>query len=86
MHCKVFQKWVNVIVFPEDIKLIDAIEVIQKYIEMEARNDRKLEITQETIEDEEKQGRYPSFLKGRVEGIKDCINVLEWEVWDKYEK
>ena len=40
MHCKVFQKWVKVIVFPENIKLIDAIEVIQKYIEIEARNDR----------------------------------------------
>ena len=42
MHCKVFQKWVNVIVFPEDIKLIDAIEVIQKYIEMEANNDKEM--------------------------------------------
>lgn len=40
MNCKIFQKWVNVIVFPENIKLIDAIEIIQKYIEMEARNDR----------------------------------------------
>ena len=40
MNCKIFQKWVNVIVFPENIKLIDAIEVIQKYIEMKARNDR----------------------------------------------
>lgn len=40
MNCKIFQKCVNVIVFPENIKLIDAIEVIQKYIEMEARNDR----------------------------------------------
>ena len=40
MNCKIFQKWVNVIVFHENIKLIDAIEVIQKYIEMEARNDR----------------------------------------------
>lgn len=40
MNCKIFQKWVNIIVFPENIKLIDAIEVIQKYIEMEARNDR----------------------------------------------
>ena len=40
MNCKIFQKWVNVIVFPANIKLIDAIEVIQKYIEMEARNDR----------------------------------------------
>lgn len=42
MHCKVFQKWVNVIVFPEDIKLIDAIEVIQKYIEMEASNEKEI--------------------------------------------
>ena len=33
-----------------------------------------------------KQGRYPSFLIGKVDGIKDCIKVLEWEVWDKYEK
>ena len=40
MHCKVFQKWVNVIVFPAGIKLVDAVEVIKKYIEMEARNDR----------------------------------------------
>ena len=41
MNCKIFQKWVNVIVFPENIKLIDAIEVIQKYIEMEAINGNK---------------------------------------------
>ena len=41
MNCKVFQKWVNVIVFPDDIKLIDAVEVIQKYIEMEDRNGNK---------------------------------------------
>ena len=47
---------------------------------------RRLEVTQETIEDEKKQGRYPSVLIGKVDGIKDCIKVLEWEVWDKYEK
>ena len=47
---------------------------------------RNLEITQETAEDEEKQGRYSSFLKGKVDGIKECIKVLEWKVWDKYEK
>jgi len=41
MNCKIFQKWVNVIVFPKDIKLIDAIEVIKKYIKMEARNGNK---------------------------------------------
>ena len=38
MHCKIFQKWVNVIPFPEGIKLVDAVEVIKKYIEMEAKN------------------------------------------------
>ena len=42
MHCKIFQKWVNVIVFPEDIKLINAIEVIQKYIEMEGVNEKEI--------------------------------------------
>ena len=42
MHCKVFQKWVNIIVFPEDIKLIEAIEVIQKHIEMEANNEKEI--------------------------------------------
>lgn len=41
MHCKVFQKWVNVIVFPKNIKLIDAIEVIQKYIEMGVINENQ---------------------------------------------
>ena len=46
---------------------------------------RRLKITQETAEDEKKQGRYPSFLIGKADGIKDCIRVLEWEVWDKYE-
>lgn len=46
---------------------------------------RRLEITQETIEDEKKQGRHPSFLIGKADGIKDCIRVLEWEIWDKYE-
>ncbi|WP_338953639.1 hypothetical protein [Fusobacterium nucleatum] len=38
MNCKVFQKWVNVIAFPAEIKLVDAVEVIKKYIEMEAKN------------------------------------------------
>ena len=42
MNCKIFQKWVNIIVFPENIKLIDAIEVIQKYIEMEANNEKEI--------------------------------------------
>ena len=42
MNCKVFQKWINVIVFPDDIKLIDAVEVIQKYIEMGAENEKEI--------------------------------------------
>ena len=42
MHCKVFQKWINVIVFPDNIKLIDAVEVIQKYIEREGENEKEI--------------------------------------------
>ena len=47
---------------------------------------RRLEVTQETIEDEKKQGRYPSFLIGRADDIKDCIRVVESEGCDKYQK
>ena len=42
MHCKIFQKWVNVIVFPDDIKLIDAVEIIQRYVEMDAKNEKEI--------------------------------------------
>jgi hypothetical protein len=42
MNCKVFQKWINVIVFPDNIKLIDAVEVIQKYIEREGENEKEI--------------------------------------------
>ena len=38
MNCKTFKKWVNVIAFPAEIKLVDTVEIIKKYIEMEARN------------------------------------------------
>lgn len=38
MNCKIFQKWVNVIAFPAGIKLVDAVEIIQKYIDLEAKN------------------------------------------------
>jgi hypothetical protein len=41
MHCKIFQKWVNVIPFPAGIKLVDAVEVIKKYIEMEGNNENQ---------------------------------------------
>ena len=38
MNCKTFKKWVNVITFPAEIKLVDVVEIIKKYIEMEANN------------------------------------------------
>nr|DAS75337.1 MAG TPA: hypothetical protein [Caudoviricetes sp.] len=38
MNCKTFKKWVNVIDFPAGIKLVDAVEIIQKHIEKEANN------------------------------------------------
>jgi hypothetical protein len=38
MNCKTFKKWVNIIAFPAGIKLVDAVEIIEKYIEMEANN------------------------------------------------
>ena len=41
MHCKIFQKWVNVIPFPAGNKLVDAVEVIKKYIEMEGNNENQ---------------------------------------------
>ena len=42
MNCKTFKKWVNVIAFPAEIKLVDAVEVIQKHIEMEGKNEKKI--------------------------------------------
>nr|DAS90895.1 MAG TPA: hypothetical protein [Caudoviricetes sp.] len=40
MHCKIFQKWVNVIPFPAGITLVEAVEMIEKYIEMEGENEK----------------------------------------------
>ena len=42
MNCKSFKKWVNVIPFPAGIKLVEAVEVIKKYIEMEAKNEKEI--------------------------------------------
>ena len=41
MNCKTFKKWVNVIPFPAGIKLVEAVEVIKKYIEMEGNNENQ---------------------------------------------
>lgn len=38
MNCKTFKKWVNVIAFPAGITLVEAVEIIEKYIEMEGEN------------------------------------------------
>lgn len=38
MHCKQLKKYWNKIPFPVGITLVEAVEIIEKYIEMEARN------------------------------------------------
>ena len=40
MHCNTLKKYWYKIPFPVDITLMEAVEIIKKYIEMEARNDR----------------------------------------------
>ena len=39
MHCKTLQKYWNKIPFPSNITLMEAVELIEKYIEMEAKNE-----------------------------------------------
>jgi hypothetical protein len=39
MHCNTLKKYWYKIPFSVDITLIDAVEIIKKYIEMEARNE-----------------------------------------------
>ena len=38
MHCKILQKYWNKIPFPAGITLVEAVEIIKKYIEMEGEN------------------------------------------------
>jgi len=40
VNCKTFKKWVNAITFPAEIKLVNAVEIIQKHIEKEANNEK----------------------------------------------
>lgn len=38
MHCKTLQKYWNKIPFPDGISLVEAVGLIEKYIQMEANN------------------------------------------------
>ena len=38
MHCKTLQKYWNKIPLPAEITLVEAVEIIEKYIEMEGEN------------------------------------------------
>lgn len=38
MHCKTLKKYWNKIPFPTEITLVEAVEIIEKYIEMEGTN------------------------------------------------
>ena len=38
MHCKQLKKYWNKIPFPDGITLVEAVEIIEKYIEIEGKN------------------------------------------------
>ncbi|AHH93351.1 hypothetical protein FSDG_02475 [Fusobacterium animalis 7_1] len=42
MHCKTLQKYWNKIPFPAGITLVEAVEIIEKYIEMEGKNEKEI--------------------------------------------
>jgi len=42
MHCKTLKKYWNKIPFPDGITLVKAVEIIKKYIEMEANNEKEI--------------------------------------------
>ena len=46
VNCKTFKKWVNAITFPAEIKLVNAVEIIQKHIEKEAKNEKEIKRAQ----------------------------------------
>ncbi|WP_405356032.1 hypothetical protein [Fusobacterium animalis] len=39
MHCKTLKKYWHKIPFPSNITLMEAVELIEKYIEMKAKNE-----------------------------------------------
>lgn len=42
MHYKTLQKYWNNIPFPVGITLVEAVEIIEKYIKMEAKNEKEI--------------------------------------------
>ena len=43
MHCKQLKKYWNKIPFPSNITLMEAVEIIERYIEMEGKNEKEIE-------------------------------------------
>lgn len=50
MHCKILKKYWYKIPFPDNITLIDAVKVIQKYIKMEAKDEKEIKRAQKKKE------------------------------------
>ena len=42
MNCKQLKKYWNKISFPAEITLVEAVEIIEKYIEMEGENEKEI--------------------------------------------
>ena len=42
MHCKQLKKYWNKIPFPSNITLVEAVEIIKKYIETEGKNEKEI--------------------------------------------
>ncbi|WGM54831.1 hypothetical protein FNU4_45 [Fusobacterium phage vB_FnuS_FNU4] len=42
MHCKTLKKYWNKIPFQAGITLVEAVEIIEKYIEMEGKNEKEI--------------------------------------------
>lgn len=42
MHCNILRKWWYRIPFPDGITLIEAVEIIEKYIKMEAKDEKEI--------------------------------------------
>ncbi|MEX6493315.1 hypothetical protein [Fusobacterium animalis] len=41
MHCNTLKKYWNRIPFPSNITLMEAVEIIKKYIKMESKNEKE---------------------------------------------
>ena len=46
MHCKQLKKYWNKIPFPAGITLMEAVEIIERYIEMEGKNEKEIKRAQ----------------------------------------